>query len=235
MTLPAEQELAHLLVGAARAMARAGLVDAYGHVSIRVGPDRLLITPPIPLAWVDDETTLLGIDLDAAALPDGAPREAWLHRALARGQPAVGGICRAQPRAVAALAALDRTPLALNGNAAMVGPIALYPDSRLVRSAEQADEVLASAIAAGSDGPGAAAIVLRGNGAVTTGATVGEAVARMWVLERAAELSLAALAAGNPRELPAPEIAWWRERADELLPRVYRYLGGKGPDGRDAP
>lgn len=88
-------------------------------------------------------------------------------------------------------------------------------DSRLVRDAD-AGTAVARAIGA------APAVVLRGNGAVTRGATLAEAVARMWLLERSAELALAA--GPDASALPDHEQAWWRERSDELLPRMYDFL-----------
>jgi HCOMODA/2-hydroxy-3-carboxy-muconic semialdehyde decarboxylase len=175
----------------ARGLARAGLVDAFGHVSVRTSTDQALLTPPVPLAWLT---------------ADDAPADLSL-----------GAVCRAQPRAVAAMAALGRVPAALNGHAAMLGPIALYPDSRLIRDRQTAEALVSSSA-------DARAIILRGNGAVTWGRDAGEALARMWILERSAELDLQASSAGQASELPIEEQAWWRDHASELLPRVGRYL-----------
>src|SRR5215203_5139798 len=55
----------------------------------------------------------------------------------------------------------------------------------------------------------APALLLRGNGAVTVGASIGEAVARMWVLEASARMNLVAAAAGTPAALPDHEQAAW--------------------------
>ena len=81
--------------------------------------------------------------------------------------------------------------------------------------------------------------MLRGNGALTLGATPGLAVARMWLLAAACDVYLTALAAsgGNPvTPLSAGEIASWRAVGGELLPRLWQHLrrrsgvGFAGPD-----
>jgi hypothetical protein len=73
---------------------------------------------------------------------------------------------------------------ALHGQGALIGEeVSVHDDARLVRSQELG---LAVAERLG----GGSAVLLRGNGAVTVGATVGEAVARMWVLEASAGINL---------------------------------------------
>ena len=64
-------------------------------------------------------------------------------------------------------------------------------------------------------------MLLRGNGAVTVGADVGEAVARMWVLEASAQMNSVAAAAGTPAPLSDDEQAAWRAVATEILGRIW--------------
>lgn len=202
---------------AAHAVAEAGLSDAFGHVSARLSQDTAVITPPVPLGALrpDHDLVLLSLNPEVA-LPDSAPREAWLHVALMANR-ATGSVCRAQPPAVAALASLGIPFPVLTGHAAMLGPVAVFDDARLVRDHATAQRVAEQL----GDGT---AIILRGNGAVTRGRDVASAVAAMWVLERSARTALDALSAGSPRELTQDEAAWWRERADELLPRIAAHL-----------
>jgi ribulose-5-phosphate 4-epimerase/fuculose-1-phosphate aldolase len=70
-------------------------------------------------------------------------------------------------------------------------------------------------------------VILRGNGAVTVGATVAEAVARMWVLEASAVLNATAAAVGTPVPLPDDEQAAWRAVAAELLPRIWTWISAE--------
>ena len=78
-------EPADAVVAAARVLAALGLVDAFGHVSVRAG-DALLITPPTALDQAE-RTDLLLVRLDAVDLPPGAPPETWLHLAIYRARP----------------------------------------------------------------------------------------------------------------------------------------------------
>ena len=101
-------------------------------------------------------------------MPTGVPREAWIHLAIARRRPDVGAICRAQP-ATATAAPI----LALHGQGAFLGPrVPVFSDAILVRD-QARGEALAEKLGQ------APALLLRGNGAVTVGADIGEAVARM--------------------------------------------------------
>jgi len=209
-----------LLVGA-RVLAAHGLVDAFGHVSARVDGARALITPARPLGTLADPAELLELPLDAQDLPAGVPREAWIHLALYRADPAVGAVCRAQPPSTLAAGAVASALPALHGQGALVGAaVPVFDDARLVRDAPRGGAVAARRGEAG-------AIVLRGNGAVTVGASVGDAVARMVLLERMARVYLAARAAGGGAEPPplrAEEAAAWAAAAPELLARLWAHL-----------
>jgi HCOMODA/2-hydroxy-3-carboxy-muconic semialdehyde decarboxylase len=202
------------LLEAARVIAGAGLADAFGHVSVRVG-DSLLITGPTPLAFQRPDDLSL-IPIDAATLPSAAPKEAWIHLAIAQADEDTRAICRAQPRSVAGASASQRNFRPLDGQGAMLGSqVPVYDDSRLVRDGS-AGAAVAELL---GDSP---AIILRGNGAITRGPDLASAVARMWLLERSAQLLLAVGA--EVTGLPDDEQAWWRERDAELLPRIYDYL-----------
>lgn len=203
---------------AAAVVAGAGLTDAFGHLSVRTSADELVITPPVALSSLTAEHGLIALTLGSSELPDAAPKEAWIHLALAEARSDIGAICRAQPPAVAALVAAGQPVLPLNGHGSFLGEtVPVYHDSRLIRDA-------ASATAVRDTLGDSNAIILRGNGAVTTGPDLASAIALMWVLEKTAELNLRALAAGTPHPLPLDEQSWWRDRSSELLPRIYTYL-----------
>ncbi len=202
-------------------LARHGLVTAFGHVSARSGR-QLIITPVADLADVT-AADLVMIDLDAAALPPGAPAEAWAHLRVYAARPEVMAIARAQPAAAFAASAVTSRIKPLHGQACWLGEeIPVHDDPRLLRSAALADA------ATGALGQGDA-LLLRGNGALTCGATPGEAVTRMWLLAAACEAWLAAAAAGRPKELTADEMASWRSVQRELLPRLWRHLSRDVP------
>ena len=213
---------------AARVLARLGLVTAFGHVSARAG-DSMLITPAADLAGVT-AASVIEVPLAVRALPAGAPAEAWAHLALYRARPDAAAIARAQPAAAFAVAAVTTAMVPVHGQAAWLGEsVPVYDDAALLRSADRAERA-ASCLPAGE------ALLLRGNGALTLGATPGLAVARMWLLAAACDVYLAALAASEASPvttLSDGEIASWRAVGGELLPRLWEHLrsgpGWAGP------
>jgi len=202
-------EAAHLLSGL-------GLVTAYGHVSARAGAS-MLITPATDLATVT-ESAIVEVPLAATALPPGAPAEGWAHLALYRARPGIGAIARAQPASALAAAAVTTSLPILHGQAAWLGEsIPVHESAALLRSAELAGRAARSL-------PAGEALLLRGNGALTLGATPGLAVTRMWLLSMACEVFLRAQAAGRATPLSPAETASWRAVGDELLPRLWHHL-----------
>ncbi|MBS1678254.1 MAG: class II aldolase/adducin family protein [Actinobacteria bacterium] len=206
------------VVAAARALAAAGLVDAFGHVSARDG-DAALITPALPMAAVDSADQLVELPLgDLAELPAGAPKEAWIHWAIYRARPDVGAICRGQPPSPLAVAAIaDELPAVLGQGAIAGAPVPVFRDARLVRDPDRAID-LATTL---GDAP---SLIMRGNGALATASTPGRAMARLYLLERSADTWLRAAAAGEPRPLGEAEAAAWQAAGEELLERLWRYL-----------
>src|SRR6266498_3875543 len=183
------------LVEAAHVLSRLGLVTAYGHVSAHAGGS-MLITPAADLATVT-ESTLVDVPLEASSLPTTAPAEAWAHLALYRARPEVASIARAQPASAFAAAATTTALAPLHGQTAWLGErIPVADSAHLLRSAALAE-------AAARSLPSGEALLLRGNGALTVGATPGVA-ARRW--RRAAATALSAPpAAGLMVRLETPD------------------------------
>lgn len=205
------------VIAAARVLAQEGLVDAFGHVSVR-SPLGFSVTPARPLGMLADTDALVDVDVNAPALPPGAPKEAWIHSEIYRHRPDVGAICRAQPPAVNAAAGADIVLQALHGQGAFVGSaVAVHDDATLVR-----DRRLGAAVAATLGGGDA--VVLRGSGAVTLGSTPGMAAALMYVLEATARINLVAASVGRARPLSEREYEAWRSVAPEVLERLWAYL-----------
>jgi ribulose-5-phosphate 4-epimerase/fuculose-1-phosphate aldolase len=206
------------VVAAARALAAAGLVDAFGHVSARHG-DTALITPGLPMAAIESVDQLVDLPLgEIDDLPAGAPREAWVHWAIYRARPDVSAIVRGQPSSPLAVAAIaDELPAVLGQGAIAGAPVPIFPDSSLVRDHGRAVEL------AGTLGD-APSLIMRGNGALATGTTPGRAMARLYLLERSADTYLRAAAAGTPRPLTATEATAWQSAGEELLERLWQYL-----------
>jgi ribulose-5-phosphate 4-epimerase/fuculose-1-phosphate aldolase len=204
------------LVEAAHVLSRLGLVTAYGHVSARAGAS-MLITPAADLGAVT-EPAVVEVPLAASSLPPAVPAEAWAHLALYRARPDAGSIARAQPASAFAAAATTTSLAPLHGQAAWLGAsVPVHDSAHLLRSAELAERAARSL-------PTGEALLLRGNGALTLGATPGVAVARMWLLAAACDAFMTARAAGRVKPLSGEEIASWRAVGDELLPRLWQHL-----------
>jgi ribulose-5-phosphate 4-epimerase/fuculose-1-phosphate aldolase len=215
---PVLERIVDDLVDGGHTLSRTGLVTAFGHLSGRIAPNRLLITPPMPLGRLTARSPWTELDLDADQLAPGVPKEAWIHLAIARHRPDVGGICRAQPPTATALAAAGVPIRPLHGQGAYLGPqVPIFDDAVLVRDQDRGHE-LAQQL---GQSP---ALLLRGNGAVTVGATIGQAVARMWILEASARMNHIAAAAGTPSPLSPDEQAAWLAVATEILDRIWNDL-----------
>lgn len=216
---------------AARAMARHGLAHAYGHVSARIDDGHFLVSPPQPLGTVAAGDLGVVVPIDGA-LPERALPEVRIHREIYRGRPDVGGVCRFQSPAVIALSAMDETPRALHGLGTYFAPCPpLWSDVQLVRDDERAVKVAATM-------GNKAAIVLRGNGAVTAGSSVAEAAAFAFYLEDAARVEIALLPARATGREPlayTPEDSVRRAvKAGALIERMWQFLCFGDPEWQPA-
>jgi len=204
---------ARALAAVARLVARAGLVEAFGHVSAREG-DELLITPTSPLlaAGEHDVITLdragAVVAGDAAALPLEAP----LHVAIYAARPDVGAICRTHSPHAAAWAARHAEPPLIHGLGLLAGRVALHGETDLVTTREAA---VAAAEALGR----ADCLLLRANGAVAVGEDLRQAAVRACFLEQRARLADTAPGAApldesersaRSRHVPAETVRAWR-------------------------
>ena len=208
--------VAEAVVEAARVLASLGLVTAFGHVSARLDADSVVVTPPLPLRDVT-AADLFRVPLDAAALPEGAPAETWAHLAVYAARPDVAAVARAMPPAAfaAALLARDGALRPQHGQGAWLGAaVPVHQVPRLLRTPGLA------AAAATSLGQ-AAAIVLRGNGALAVGSTPAVAATRMWLLDALCRVRIAAPAGA---ELDAQDVEAWQAAAPALVERLWEYL-----------
>ena len=132
---------------------------------------------------------------------------------------------RFQSPHVMALSALGRTPRALHGFGAYFAPCPpLHSDPRLVR-----DDRSAAALVERMGG--ARAIVMRGNGAITAGASIEEAVALAWYLEDAARVELAVLNTGlEPQVFTAEEVRDRAIDAGSMLLRMWNWMSADDPE-----
>jgi ribulose-5-phosphate 4-epimerase/fuculose-1-phosphate aldolase len=210
-------DLAAEVAEVARILARLGYVHAFGHVSARA-PGRVLLTPTFPPLGELAAADVLELDGEGRLLGgvDGhRPLEAPLHLAVYAARPAVGAICRVHAPATAAFAALGTAPPLLHGFGGMVEPVAFWDDPDLV-----AGEPVAGRVAGVlGDAP---AMLLAGNGGLTVGTDLDQALARAWCLEDRCRVALAA--GDRSRPLTAEELDRRRRWYDAETARLARWL-----------
>lgn len=211
---------------AARGAAKCGLVTAYGHVSARLDERNFLVSAPQPLGTIKVGDAGIVVSLDQPNLPDGVLQEVRIHREIYRRRPDVAGVCRILPPSVMALSALGKTPRALTGVGTYFAPSPpLWRDPQLVRDDQRAIEVAKML-------DDQSAIVMRGNGAVTVGASIEEALTMAVYLEDAArfELSLLAAPSSDILEFTEDESKKRATKAGGLVDRMWHYLCAADPE-----
>lgn len=181
---------AELIRVASRAVARAGLAHAYGHCSLRLDAQFFLVSAAKPLGLMESSDIGVRVPIEGPLPPD-VLGEVRIHQQVYRARADVGGIVRFQSPKVVSLSALGRTPSVRHGLGSYFAPQPpFWRDPHLIRDDERAAAV---ATTLGK----ARAIVLRGNGAVTVGASMQEACVLAWYLEDAARVELDVLACGQ--------------------------------------
>jgi len=206
-------ELKENVIHACRILSHQKLVEGFGHVSARIpGTELFLLTPRVSLALVRQED-LLTMNLEGEIVngTPAAPFEAWLHTAIMRAKPTVNAVTRIHARRANMFSVTDRRlePVHNHGSFFSGGvPVFFKPDLISTQKlGEEVTQVLA-------DHP---AILLRGNGQVTVGRSIAEAVMMAIYLEEAADILYGALQIGKPFPLTSEESAY---RQTEALPPV---------------
>jgi len=185
---PNLQQLKKDVVSACRILSRQNLVQGFGHVSARIiDSDQLFITPRISLALVT-EGELLTMNLDGEVVAGDHP---------------------APFEAALHVSIMKMEPVHNHGSFFAGGvPVFYLPD--LISTPRLGTDVATTI----GEQP---AVLLRGNGQVTVGRTIPEAVMMAIYLEEAAEILYGALQIGTPIPLTSEESA---KRQVEALPPV---------------
>ena len=194
------------VAAAARMLAAAGLVEAFGHVSART-PSGFYITSTRPMLGAAAEDVILvrgGRPVEGPV--DALPLEAPLHAAVYEARPDAEAVCRGHPP-YAAVWGVGAEPLPLlHGLGGMSGAAApVHPDIELIKTPEQA------AAAARTLG-GGWSLLLGANGCLTVGADLLEAAVRLWFLEERARVAVQVRRAGIA---PEEGSAAWSRRLED--------------------
>jgi len=207
------EQLRKDIVSASRILSHLRLVEGFGHVSARIpDSDRFLITPRISLAMVrEDQLLIMNLKGEVVDGNHPAPFEAWLHAAIMKTKPRVNAITRIHARVANIFSVTDRRLEPVHNHGSFfAGGVPVFSPPDLI-STEQLGTAVGACL---GDRP---AVLLRGNGQVTVGRTIPEAVMMAIYLEEAAEVLYGALQIGKPIPLTIDES---RQRQIEALPPV---------------
>ena len=210
---PSPRGLKKDVISACQILSHKRLVEGFGHVSARIPDSELFIlTPRIGLALVT-EKELLTINFDGAVVEGNypAPSETWLHTSIMRSKPTVNAITRIHGRVANMFSVTDRKLEPVHNHGSFFsGGVPVFQTPDLITTQALGDQVVQTL----EDKP---ALLLRGNGHVTVGRSVPEAVMMAIYLEEAAEMLYGALQIGKPIPLTARESV---HRQVEALPPV---------------
>lgn len=211
---------------AARALARHGLAHAYGHVSVRIDSGTFLVCAAQPMGLIAPGAPGSVVSLHSD-MPEGVLGEVRIHREIYRRRPDVQSVARTMPPKIMSLSTLRLTPRVRHGFGSYFYPsIPLWDSPLLIRDDSTARQ-LAARIEDGF------AIVMRGNGLITAGASVEEAVVRAWYAEDSAKVELDALSvgeAGSPAFYSEEEVAIRVTWAGRILERMWDYMTAGDPE-----
>jgi len=201
------------IISACRILSQKKLVEGFGHISARIpGTEFFLLTPRIGLALIE-ESDLLTVNLRGEVVEGNRqpPSEAWLHTAIMKAKPKVNAITRIHARVANIFSVTDRKLEPVHNHGSFfAGGVPVFQRPDLIWTEELGSEVARTL----AEKP---AILLRGNGQVTVGGTIPEAVMMAIYLEEAAEILYGAIQIGKPIALTADES---KQRQVEALPPV---------------
>jgi ribulose-5-phosphate 4-epimerase/fuculose-1-phosphate aldolase len=198
------------LVVANRILFDQGVVDGYGHVSVRhpAHPDHFLISRWLAPDLVT-ESDILELDLDCHPVTGDQRKlysERFIHSEIYRAQPEVGSIVHTHAPVVVLMGVCGEPLMPIYHMTGFIGTgVPLFD----IRKAAGMTDMLISDAARGkalAEALGAKpAVLMRGHGGVTVGASLSQAVGRSVYLRINAELQLQVL--GRKIEFLAPEEA----------------------------
>lgn len=195
--------LAADVIAACRIIDGKGLIEAYGHVSLRIpGTDRILITPRGAIGLIDARA-LLVVDLHGRLVRGRGtlPLELPMHTVVYRRRPDVQALVRTHSPAALTWGILGRPLRPVHGHGSFLGAqVPVYPRVDLIAT-EALGEELAATLG------NAEAVLLRGNGTLVTGAALREACVKAIWLEESARLQIQASAVGPPVVMAPTEVA----------------------------
>lgn len=223
----ADPALVEELVAANRILFDQGVVDGYGHVSMRHDkrPDRFILSRSMApgLVTADD---LIEFDLDSNAISDQRPGylERFIHGEIFRVRPDVMAVIHSHSPAVIPFGIVEDAPLRpvfhMSGFLGTGAPIfeirtVVGPGSDMLIRDRPLGVGLAKVLGSGTT------VLMRGHGATVVGRTLRQAVYRAVYAEVNARLQAAAMALGKVNYLTPEEAAAAAALNDANLNRAW--------------
>jgi ribulose-5-phosphate 4-epimerase/fuculose-1-phosphate aldolase len=186
------------------------LTASVGHASMRVpeAPDRFLVKGrgyelDILSELGPEDMVLCDLEGNKLEAPAGVSQcyEVKMHSCIYRAYPEVQSVVHAHPRFTILMSVLDKRlrPMRNEGARLVRRAIPIYPHSKLILTDEDGSGVADTLRAHGK------AALLKGHGAVTTGASLEEAVMNMVQLEEQAQLNAWAFSLMGPDHPYTPD------------------------------
>jgi L-fuculose-phosphate aldolase len=198
------RDAARALARTARRLWEAGLIaGADGNISVRLGPDRLMVTPRGLLKSELTPADMVEVALDGRRLRGfrRASSELDLHLRVYRQRPSCGAVIHAHPPTATGFAVagipLDTDVLAETVILLGAVPIVTYAQTGTVALGDRVEPLMASHHG----------VLLANHGAVTWGPDLAMARIRMESLEHAARILLTARHLGRVRRLTRRQVA----------------------------
>jgi L-ribulose-5-phosphate 4-epimerase len=224
---PSLDDIKRDLVTACQILANEQIIDAFGHVSVRIpDTDRFLIPPFVSAAMVR-ESDLLTLNLDGKVVDgNGAPnREVFIHSECYRRRPDVGSVCHAHSRTVKVFATLGEPLRPIENFATLFAPeTPIYSRVGLIVTPELGREV---ATTLGNR----RAVIMRGHGSTVVGPNLKQATVAAIYLEETARLTYRARSIGKPICFTEDEVETLANYVlkDNSFDRAWAYYEAKLP------
>jgi HCOMODA/2-hydroxy-3-carboxy-muconic semialdehyde decarboxylase len=214
---PTLEEAIEELVLANRILAHEGVIDVFGHVSMRhpENPERFLLSRGRSPSVVE-RSDIMVFDLDGRETSETGHRpyaERFIHAAVYKARPDVGGVTHHHAKAILPFTASETRLRPVNHTAAVIGPEVprwdsqeAFGDTNMLVASQTMGAAVAEALGDGR------CLLLRGHGAVCAAESLVAAVFVSIYMKEAAEVQLASQALGAVEYLKPGEI----ELADKL-------------------
>src|SRR5262245_41009168 len=227
---PSLDTLRRDLVTACRILANEQIIDAVGHISVRIqDTDRFLIPPFVSAAMVA-EADLLTLNLDGKVVDgNGAPnREVFIHSECYRYRLDIDSVCHAHSPMVKVFAALGEPLSPIENFATLFAPeTPVYERIGLIVTPELGREVAKTL-------GNRRAVIMRGHGSTVVGPNLKQATVAAIYLEETAKLTYRARSIGKPICFNEDEVETLSNYVlkDNSFERAWAYYQARLPAGR---